>query len=160
MIVETPTVEVTEEIREIHVDPRSEKIYLTAGSDVLLDTNDITVSPENVPFTELDLQIEDPALAYIPEQTEDDIREYGLRIVALTEGETKLRVTLRGTEIHFDIELHITAPAVEQTAEAETELYEESASSDETYSESDTESEENVILYEDNVESVIPYPEE
>ncbi len=159
-IVETPTVEVTEEIREIHVDPRSEKIYITAGADVLLDMNDITVSPENVPFTELDLQIEDPALAYIPEQSEDDIREYGLRIVGLAEGATKLRVTLRGTEIHFDIELHITAPAVEQTETVEAVLYEESTSSDETYSETESESEEEVILYEDNVESVILYSEE
>ncbi len=142
------------------MDPRSEKIYITAGSDVLLDMNDITVSPENVPFTELDLQIEDPALAYIPEQSEDDIREYGLRIVGLIEGETKLRVTLRGTEIHFDIELHITAPAVEQTETVEfteTETYETSG---ETYSETESESEEEVILYEDNVESVILYPTE
>ena len=141
------------------MDPRSEKIYITAGADVLLDMNDITVSPENIPFTELDLQIEDPALAYIPEQEEDDIREYGLRIVGLHPGETKLRVTLRGTEIHFDIELHIAeAQPVELTETAEFVLYEESVSYDETYSEA--EPEEEVILYEDNVESVIPYPEE
>ena len=106
--------------------------------------------------TELDLQIEDPALAYIPEQEEDDIREYGLRIVGLHPGETKLRVTLRGTEVHFDIELHITeAQPMELTETAEFETFE---TSEETYSES--ESEEEVILYENNVESVILYSEE
>ncbi len=154
--IEIPTEDAaaeTEVISEIHVAPRSEKIYITAGSDVLLDMDDITVSPQNVPFTELDLEIEDPALAYIPpEQEEDDIREFGLRIVGLHQGTTKLRITLRGSDVHFDIELCINeAASADQTVTAE--YNERRTTGQNTAAESASE---ETTWYED----VIPYPED
>lgn len=153
---EVPTEEAAaepEEISEIHVDPRSEKIYITAGSDVLLNMEDITVSPQNVPFTELDFEIEDPALAYIPpEQKEDDIREFGLRIAGLHPGTTKLRITLRGADVHFDIEICITEPpAVNPTVPVE---YNASETTNQSTADSSAAAE--TIWYED----AIPYPDD
>ncbi len=173
---ETPTAEIipteapsgeaaaeTESISEIHVDPRSEKIYLTAGSDVLLDMDDITVSPQNVPFTELDFEIADPALAYLPpEQDEDDIREFGLRIAGLYPGTTKLRITLRGTDVHFEIELCINEPqTVNPTVTVEYNAPETTGQN--TAAEStagDTIWYEDVIPYPDDDGDVIPYTED